>query len=126
MNQLQTELLNKYCIEIRKAMNLTIEEINYDFTGWCELGTMLMYRLVRDTIPTLKNEVAFGWYKESGHFWNIIDGEIIDITVDQFGTIKPGIINKKWTKNYKIKNIKIFEEEDLLHMTDDIYDLLYY
>lgn len=130
MNQLEKELLNEYCSEIRKAMNSIIQEINGDFTDWCELGTMLMFRLVRDTIPTLKNEVAVGWYKGSGHFWNIIDGEIIDTTVDQFGKIKPGVINKKWIKNYKIKNIKILEEEDSLHMTDDIYDyiceLLYY
>lgn len=120
----EEQALNCYVKSIRMTMNEIIKEINGDFTGWCELGTMLLFRLVRDIEPTWDNKVARGYYKDEGHFWNIINGVIVDTTVDQFGNIKPGIVNKRYINNYIIDKFVKFNEEDLRHMTDT--DDLYY
>ena len=116
--------LNWYVETIRKTMNYIIEEINGDFTDWCELGTMLLFRLIRDREPSWDNKVARGYYKNDGHFWNVINGVVVDTTVDQFGGIKPGVINKKWLKNYTVDKFVNFDEEDLMRMTESVYDFL--
>lgn len=116
--------LNWYVEIIRKTMNCIIEEINGDFTDWCELGTMLLFRLIRDKEPNWENKVVRGYYKDNGHFWNVVNGMIVDTTVDQFGKIKPGVVNKKWLNNYTVDRFIDFEEEDLMHMTESVYDFL--
>ena len=121
----QIKLLNHYTNEIRNKMNEIIEEIDNDFTDWCELGTMLMYRLIKEKFPNADNKAVLGFYNGNGHFWNEINGVIVDTTVDQFGKIKVGVVNKKWLKNYKIKEYKRWHEEDLIHMTQSVYDYLY-
>lgn len=82
------------------------------------------YKVIECRFPDLSNEVAEGTFKGNGHFWNIIDGVVVDTTIDQFGRYKPGIINKKHLKNYNIKKKVEFNREDLNHMTQDIYPFL--
>lgn len=117
-------LMDVYVKEIRYKMNYIIEEIDGDFEGWCELGTMLLFKVIESKFPDLSNEVAEGTFKGNGHFWNIIDGIVVDTTIDQFGRYKPGIINKRHFKNYSIKKKVEFNREDLNHMTQDIYPCL--
>lgn len=121
---LTDEVLNYCVLEIRRAMNEAIQEINDDYTDWCELGTMVLFRLIQDIDPTASNVVARGKYKEDGHFWNIINGKIVDTTIDQFGKIKPGVINKKWLNNYVVDKYVVFDEEDLIRMTEEVFDFL--
>lgn len=117
-------ILNWYVETIRKKMNDIIEEINGDFTGWCELGAMILFRLIRDKEPSWDNKVVRSYYNGNGHFWNVINGVIVDTTIDQFGKIKPGVVNKKWLNNYTFDKFVSFEEEDLIHMTESVYDFL--
>lgn len=117
-------MLNYYTFKIREVMNSVISEINDDFTGWCELASMLMFRLIDETEPSLSNVVVRGFYKSEGHFWNLIDDKIVDVTVDQFGKIRIGVINNKWISNYIVKEFIYYSEEDLLHMTEDTYSVL--
>lgn len=117
-------ILNCYTEVIRNKMNDIIEEIQGDFTDWCELGTMLMYRLVKENHPEFKNEIALGKYKNNNHFWNIINDTIVDTTIDQFGRIKVGVINSKWLKNYTIEKFYNWSEFDLLEMTESVYDFI--
>ena len=124
MDILKKEIINGYTKEIRKNMNDIIEEIDGDFSGWCELASMLMFRLVGARNPSWDNKVAIGYYNGNGHYWNIIEGHIVDVTVDQFGRIKTGVVNKKWVSKYKIKEFINFEYEDLIHMTKEVYDII--
>lgn len=126
LDKITQRMINIYVDEIRKTMNSIIEEINGNFEGWCELGTMLLYRVIGDKYPEFKNEVFEGSFKNEGHFWNVINGVVVDTTIDQFGRYKVGIVNKKHLNNYKIKRKVNFRKEDLEHMTEDIYDFLYF
>lgn len=117
-------ILNWYVETIRNKMNEIIEEINDDFTDWCELGTMLLFRLIRDKEPTWDNKVVRGYYNGNGHFWNVMNGVIVDTTIDQFGRIKPGVVNKKQLRNYTVNKFVKFDEDDLIRMTKSVYDFL--
>lgn len=118
------EALNHYVFEVRRAMNEAIQEIKGDYTDWCELGTMVLFRLLQHIDPTANNTVARGKYKESGHFWNVINGKIVDTTIDQFGKIKPGVINDKWLNNYTVDKYVVFDKEDLIKMTEEVFEFL--
>lgn len=65
-----------------------------------------------------------GTFNCKGHFWNVIEGIIVDTTIDQFGEYEPGVIDKKYIKNYKVKNKIEFDIYDLEHITEEIYPLL--
>lgn len=116
--------LEYYVGEIRDKMNYIIYEIDGDFTGWCELGTMLLFRIIKDHHPNFSNEAIEGTFNGKGHFWNVIENVIVDTTVDQFGKYEPGIIDKRYTKNYKVKKKVEFDIEDLESMTEEIYQIL--
>jgi len=108
---------------IREKMNSIIEEIDGDFVGWCELATESMKEAVSKYIPEIKfNEVYKGKFKNEGHFWNVIDGVIVDLTIEQFGKYKSGIINKKFLNNYQGSKIQI---GGIKTQVDEILDFLY-
>ncbi|HCL4455248.1 TPA: hypothetical protein N2D10_003275 [Clostridium botulinum] len=103
MDKITLDLINIYSNKIRKTLNSMIEEINGDFTGWCELTSMMVYRIIKENFPNIKeNKIVEGTFKNDGHYWNIIDGVTVDLAIDQFGRYKTGIINKRWLNNYKI------------------------
>lgn len=111
---------------IRKTMNDTITEINGDFTGWCELGSMLMFRYIKENFPNLNVKIIEGTFKNEGHFWNEINGLIVDTTIDQFGKYKSGVVNKKFLNNYNPIKEKIYKDkEDFNNFIDDVYNYIY-
>lgn len=118
------KLLEYYVYEIRDTMDFVIDEIDGDFKNWCELGTMLLFRVIKEEYPELSNEAMVGTFNCKGHFWNVIEGIIVDTTIDQFGEYEPGVIDKKYIKNYKVKNKVEFDIYDLEHITEEIYPLL--
>lgn len=125
MDNITINKINIINDEIRNKMNSIIEEIQGDFTDWCELGSMLMYRFVKENLPQLNIKIIEGTFKDEGHFWNEINGIIVDTTIDQFGKYKSGVVNKKFIKNYKTKREKTYSENELNRFTDDVYDFIY-
>ncbi|HCL4447267.1 TPA: hypothetical protein N2D16_002872 [Clostridium botulinum] len=125
MDKITLDLINIYSSKVRKTLNSMIEEINEDFTGWCELTSMMMYRIIKENFPNIKeNKIVEGRFKNEGHYWNIIDDVIVDLTIDQFGRYKIGIINKRWLKNYKIIKVKNYSDFDFNNMTDEFIDFI--
>lgn len=117
--------LNKLTDKIRTAMNSAIPEIQNNFEGWCELASMTLYRVIREYLPDLENNLIEGTFNGLGHFWNVIDNTIVDITIDQFGNYNVGVIdNKDVLALYVEKDIIEPDEYDLINITDDVYDYL--
>lgn len=125
MDKITLDLINIYSKKIRKTLNFMIEEISGDFIGWCELTSMIMYRIIKENFPNIKeNKIVEGKFNNHGHYWNIIDGVTVDLAIDQFGRYKTGIINKRWLNNYKINKVKNYSDFDLNHMTDEFIDFI--
>lgn len=79
----------KECIDIvRDALNnMDGYCLKNDFTDWCEGSSMLIYYIADKymQISKDKNKIIYGQFKGEPHFWNVINDEIYDATIDQFG-----------------------------------------
>lgn len=95
--------------------------LEYDFTDWCEGSSLLLWYLVKEkyNITGKDNYVASGTFKDKGHFWNVINGVLIDTTVDQFAKVKTGIVSSKTSKNYKQKATILDDIEDVKQLMSE-------
>lgn len=110
---------------VRKSVS-ECNDLDYDFTDWCEGASSLMWYLVKEkyNIDTKDNYIALGTFKNKGHYWNVINGIIIDTTIDQFGKLKTGIISAKSTKNYKQKSTLLTDIEDIKSLMSEEIDYI--
>lgn len=61
-----------------------------------------------------------GEFNGNGHFWNIVNGIYVDITVDQFGDYKYGVVSESNIHQYTIKEYKDYGKEfSILEIADD-------
>lgn len=114
------EELQQLSNTVREAVS-ECNYLEYDFTDWCEGSSLLMWYLVKEkyNITGKDNYVASGKFKGHGHFWNVINGVIVDTTVDQFARIKTGIISSKTVKNYKQKATILDDVEDVKELMSE-------
>ena len=80
-------LNKKFLIDItREVLNHTQNEyLCSDFTGWCEGASAIMYYILTNYTEEKDVHVINGTFNNFGHEWIVVNGEIIDATVDQFG-----------------------------------------
>lgn len=111
----------KKCIDIvRSALN-NMEEYNLegDFTDWCEGSAMLVHYIADKymKIDKRKNRIIYGYFNQEAHVWNLINGEIYDATIDQFGSYDiynsgaySELYKKERTGEYENELMKIEQE----------------
>lgn len=80
-------LNKKFLIDItREVLNHTQNEyLRSDFTDWCEGASAIMYYILTNYTEEEDVHIANGTFNNFGHEWIVVNGEIIDATVDQFG-----------------------------------------
>lgn len=80
-------LNKKFLIDItREVLNHTQNEyLRSDFTDWCEGASAIMYYILTNYTEEKDVRVVNGTFNNFGHEWIIVNGEIIDATIDQFG-----------------------------------------
>ena len=114
-------ILEKMAKEVRNAM---ITEFcgEDDTTDECEQASIISWKYINDIklVDPTYNKVALGEFNGNGHFWNIVNGIYIDITVDQFGNYKWGVIQESDIHQYTIKEYKDYtKERSLLDIADN-------
>lgn len=79
-------LNKKFLIDItREVLNHTQNEyLRSDFTDWCEGASAIMYYILTNYTEE-DVHIVNGTFNNFGHEWIVVNGEIIDATVDQFG-----------------------------------------
>ena len=77
----------KFLIDItREVLNHTDGEfLRSDFTNWCEGASSIMYYILSNYTDEKDFHIMSGKFDGYGHEWIVINGEIVDATVDQFG-----------------------------------------
>lgn len=77
----------KFLIDItREVLNHTQNEyLRSDFTDWCEGASAIMYYILTNYTEEKDVHIVNGTFNNFGHEWIVVNGEIIDATVDQFG-----------------------------------------
>ena len=80
-------LNKKFLIDItREVLNHTQNEyLRSDFTDWCEGASAIMYYILTNYTEEEDVHIVNGTFNNFGHEWIVINGEIVDATVDQFG-----------------------------------------
>ena len=80
-------LNKKFLIDItREVLNHTQNEyLRSDFTDWCEGASAIMYYILTNYTEEEDVHIVNGTFNNFGHEWIVVNGEIIDATVDQFG-----------------------------------------
>ena len=80
-------LNKKFLIDItREILNHTQNEyLRSDFTDWCEGASAIMYYILTNYTEEEDVHIVNGTFNNFGHEWIVVNGEIIDATVDQFG-----------------------------------------
>ena len=80
-------LNKKFIIDItREVLNhMDGEYLRSDFTNWCEGATSIMHYILSNYTEETDFHIMSGKFKEYGHKWIVVNGEIFDATVDQFG-----------------------------------------
>lgn len=80
-------LNKKFLIDItREVLNHTQNEyLRSDFTDWCEGASAIMYYILTNYTEEEDVHIVNGTFNNFGHEWTVVNGEIIDATVDQFG-----------------------------------------
>ena len=107
--------------EVRRSM--VIEFCGEDdMAGECEQASIIMWKYINDIklVEPNQNKVVLGEFNGNGHIWNIVNGIYVDITVDQFGDYKWGVISNSDKYRYTIqKYMDYTKESSLLETTDD-------
>jgi hypothetical protein len=98
-----------YIIEtIRKVIKEKDSDFPYDC---CHHASVVFYKILE--YIGIKSSVIYGYWHGFDHFWNKINDDIIDITLDQFDNFY-GVVSKEYYKEwYQIKN-----EENLDYLND--------
>lgn len=80
-------LNKKFIIDItREVLNhMDGEYLRSDFTNWCEGATSIMHYILSNYTEETDFHIMSGKFKGYGHKWIVVNGEIFDATVDQFG-----------------------------------------
>ena len=80
-------LNKKFLIDItREVLNHTDGEyLRSDFKDWCEGASSIMYYILSNYTDEKYFHIMSGRFDGYGHEWIVINGEIVDATVDQFG-----------------------------------------
>jgi len=80
-------LNKKFIIDItREVLNhMDGKYLRSDFTNWCEGATSIMHYILSNYTEETDFHIMSGKFKEYGHKWIVVNGEIFDATVDQFG-----------------------------------------
>ena len=80
-------LNKKFLIDItREVLNHTQNEyLRSDFTDWCEGASAIMYYILTNYTEEEDVHIVNGTFNNFGHEWIVVNGEIMDATVDQFG-----------------------------------------
>lgn len=80
------KILKSIAKDVRKSMVIEFYRED-DMTGECEQASIILWKYVRDNniVNKKDNKVALSYFKDEGHFWNIINGIYVDIIVNQFG-----------------------------------------
>lgn len=82
------DMLNKkFLIDItREVLNHTDGEyLRSDFTGWCEGASSIIHYILSNYTDEKDFHIISGRFNGYCHKWIVVDGGIIDATVDQFG-----------------------------------------
>lgn len=107
--------------EVRRSM--VIEFCGEDdMAGEYEQASIIMWKYINDIklVEPNQNKVVLGEFNGNGHFWNIVNGIYVDITVDQFGDYKYGVVLESNIHQYTIKEYKDYSKEfSLLEIADD-------
>ena len=107
--------------DVRKAMIVEFCGED-DMTGECEQASIILWKYVKDIelVNPNENKVALGYFKGEGHFWNIINGIYVDITVDQFGEYSWGVVSEDKYCDYSIEKYMDYSNDiSLLNIADD-------
>lgn len=77
----------KYLIDItREVLNHTDGEyLRSDFTDWCEGASAIMHYILSNYTNEKEFYIKAGEFNGFPHQWVVLNGEILDATVDQFG-----------------------------------------
>lgn len=80
-------LNKKFLIDItREVLNHTDSEyLRSDFTDWCGGASSIVYYILSNYTDEKDFHIISGKFNGYGHEWVVVNGEIIDATVDQFG-----------------------------------------
>lgn len=80
-------LNKKFLIDItREVLNHTEDEyLRSDFTDWCDGASSIMYYILSNYTDEKDFHIMSGKFNGCGHEWIVVNGEIVDATVDQFG-----------------------------------------
>jgi hypothetical protein len=100
--------------------------LNNNFTNWCDAGSCLLWYFVDSKyhLHTKDNYITFGKFNNEGHFWNVVNGIIVDNTVDQFGNYKTGVVTLDTAKQYTEKFIELWDRNLISSMMEN--EIKYY
>ena len=80
-------LNKKFLIDItRETLNHSDGEyLRSDFTDWCEGASSIMHYILSNYTDEKDFHIMSGKFNGYSHEWIVVNGEIVDATVDQFG-----------------------------------------
>lgn len=80
-------LNKKFLIDTtREVLNhMEGEYLRSDFTDWCEASSAIMFYILSNYTEEKDYHIMQGTFNGYGHTWVVVNNEIIDATVDQFG-----------------------------------------
>lgn len=80
-------LNKKFLIDItRQVLNHSDREyLRSDFTDWCAGASSIMHYILSNYTEEKDFHIISGKFNGYGHEWIVVNGEILDATVDQFG-----------------------------------------
>lgn len=116
----------KFLIDItREVLNHTDGEfLRSDFTNWCEGASSIMYYILSNYTDEKDFHIMSGKFDGYGHEWIVINGEIVDATVDQFGDdysiYSPTLYKEKYQEEAEDFTPLMFD--DWMEYIDKLFD----
>ena len=119
-------LNKKFLIDItREVLNHTDGEyLRSDFKDWCEGASSIMYYILSNYTDEKDFHIMSGKFDGYGHEWIVINGEILDATVDQFGDdysiYSPTLYKEKYQEEAEDFTPLMFD--DWMEYIDKLFD----
>ena len=116
----------KFLIDItREVLNHTDGEfLRSDFTNLCEGASSIMYYILSNYTDEKDFHIMSGKFDGYGHEWIVINGEIVDATVDQFGDdysiYSPTLYKEKYQEEAEDFTPLMFD--DWMEYIDKLFD----
>ena len=107
------------CIKVvRQYMKEKYKSFPYDY---CH-ETSILFKYLLDELE-INCEVIEGKWNDFDHFWNKVNGTIIDLTIDQFDKVKYGFVNQEYYKKWYYERGKcdLSWIDDIQNEEDDEY-----